>query len=182
MGTIEQFFRAIESDNQGEAIDIINELSDTDLILENWHGNTPLLEAIVYGRNDIVKILIERLSYENIIITDLFGNTPLHMAAMYGQNNILKTLVERSQSQTLQSEIAEERLSDDDLIKRNWNGNTPLHIAANAGNTDIVKTLLDKLKPENRFIENRKGETPLDRAKNDEIKSLLTPFTKSSIC
>lgn len=42
--------------------------------------------------------------------------------------------------------------------------------------------IVERLKPEDRFITNDKGETPLDIAKKDEIKDLFKPRVKKAIC
>ena len=48
---------------------------------------------------------------------------------------------------------------------------TPLHLAALHGNTEVVDFLLKKEADPN--AKDEYGQTPLDRAKNEEIKQLL---------
>lgn len=164
-----------------------------------------LLDHVIFaGWNLYVLMLVERFPYEDLIAKDENGYTPLHNMMRTCEEDVIIAFIDKLDNddlntRTIGSKITPfykaiiegrykvamvllERLPDINLVETMWGGNTPLHKACMMGQTDFVIALLEKLKPEDRFIINKKGKTALDFATTDEIKKLLTPLTKSAIC
>lgn len=95
-------------------------------IIGNDEGNTPLHEAVIYGRHTVVRILIDRGA--DILATNVFGKTPLHLAAEFGRHNVIEILDPGQFGLDIRDKF----------------GLTPLHLAAKAGHEQVVALLLDK--------------------------------------
>lgn len=89
----------------------------------NRHGRTALMEAIVHGRVDMVKALLEAGAKNQFF--DVFGMTPLHLAAQGGHAEIVRLLLEHGA----------------DVNARHPEGATALALAQAAGRADIVQLL-----------------------------------------
>lgn len=120
---------------------------------------TPLHYASMYGDEDIITVLVK--AGANIDARTVEGSTVLHL--VFEQNEYVvyeyvKLLIELG---------ADINAMDDE--KR-----TPLHFAVSNNHTDVVKFLLEQ--NVNPHIKNKNGELPIDLAKNDKIKELLTNY------
>jgi len=105
-------------------------------------NETPLHEAAVMGRMDVVKYLVSKGA--DLTIRDGYGKTALEKAIGRGRNDVALFLIS---SMTREKDIA---------------GNKPLHAAAENGNIEMVRILLDR-----GFDVNARdnwGETPLHNA------------------
>ena len=138
-------------------------------------GRTPLAAAVLRGRADVVKVLLEcdDVEVDNIDRTSeddkpQNGNreTPLHLAVKSGNLEIVKILVKQ------------EGNYGPDPNTCNRNGDTALHFAVKSGNLEIVKILV---KQEGNYgpdpnICNRNGDTALHfavKSGNLEIVKIL---------
>jgi ankyrin repeat protein/tRNA A-37 threonylcarbamoyl transferase component Bud32 len=148
-------------------------------------GLTPLHEAALYGRKDVVVLLLERKAEINS--TDNGGGTALHYAAMNGHKDIVELLL------TGNAEVNANNLDGDtpldyaamkdrsDIIKRLLANNADvnvtdklgadaLHFAAQEGHTDVVELLLANNAEVN--AKNNKGQTPLQLAAKNGYKNV----------
>ncbi|KAF5977752.1 hypothetical protein FCOIX_6349 [Fusarium coicis] len=104
---------------------VLLEARHTNLNIKDREGWTPLMWAINYRHNRIVKILLEHKADVNT--RDKTGITPLHFATRYGQFEIAKLI--------LQTGCADVNLPD----LAGW---TPLHQAARWKQDDIAQLIL----------------------------------------
>ena len=115
-----------------------------DLEVQNSSGQTVLLTAIEYGKEDMAKLLLELGADFNA--ADKFGTTALFKFANMGMASCVERMI----------------AADANINTVNTGGYTPLHFAAAGGNPEIITMLLDagaKVNPVNE-----KGQTPLDIA------------------
>ena len=108
---------------------------------------TPLYSASLYGRFDIVRLLLDHGATANS--DDRFGRTPLHLVAE-GEHNLEQDRVRAAQ--LLLDRGADVNAQDED-------GATPLHLASHLGRIDIARVLLDRGATTNST--GSKGRTPL---------------------
>ena len=108
---------------------------------------TPLHSASLYGRFDIVRLLLDHGATANS--EDRFGRTPLHLVAE-GEQNLEQDRVRAAQ--LLLDRGADVNAQDED-------GATPLHLASHLGRIDIARVLLDRGATTNST--GSKGRTPL---------------------
>jgi ankyrin repeat protein len=106
-------------------VKVLLEARTTNLNLKDREGWTPLMWAINYRHNGIVKLLLEHKADVNT--RDKTGMTPLHFATRYGQFEIAKLI--------LQTGCADVNLPD----LAGW---TPLHQAARWKQDDIAQLIL----------------------------------------
>ena len=108
---------------------------------------TPLHSASLYGRLDIVRLLLDHGATSNS--KDKYGRTPLHLLARGEYNleqdrvRIAQLLLDRGADVNAQTEY----------------GATPLHLASYLGRIDIARVLLDRGATANS--KGRKGRTAL---------------------
>jgi len=123
--------------------DIVKLLLDSDICdLIDSYGRTPLSWAAVFGREAVVKLLIE--SGAEIETKDKdWGRTPLSWAARQDREAVVKLLLDKGA----------------EIEKKDNQGQTPLSWAARQGREAVVKLLLDK----GAEIEKKDnwGQTPL---------------------
>ena len=89
----------------------------------NRHGRTALMEAIVHGRTDMARVLLEAGAKTRVV--DVFGMTPLHLAAQGGHAGIVRLLLEHGA----------------DVNAKHSDGVTALALAQATGRADIVQML-----------------------------------------
>lgn len=89
-------------------------------------GWTPLHNAIFFGHQDIVRMLISKGA--DVATIDVNGMTPLHEAVMFGQKDIAMLLISRGA----------------DIRAQNYVGWTPLYFAVNWGRKDLAKLLISR--------------------------------------
>lgn len=167
---------------------ILKNTSDEILYDKNNGGDTPLHVATLESCDTNVKILLEKMSNSQITSGNREGNTPLHLAVIYTYP-LAGGFIDRSMGRDKirydarynnTVNILMDKLTDDNLVITNNYRDTPLHLAAERGTIDVVKAILARILPEDRFIKNINGYTPLDVAKTEEKKALFIPCTKSA--
>lgn len=89
----------------------------------NRHGRTALMEAIVHGRTDMVKALLDAGAKTRVV--DVFGMTPLHLAAQGGHIEIVRLLLKYGA----------------DVNAKHPDGTTAFALAQATGRADIVQLL-----------------------------------------
>lgn len=125
----QRLFEAIEKNNIGQIQNLINQ--GVDLNTRNARGDTPLIAAILNGKEEIANLLIDQGADINATTADkdvIKGLAPLHWASSIGFENLVKKLVAKGANINIKGG------------NYNW---TPLHWAKHLGNTDIAKILLD---------------------------------------
>ena len=108
---------------------------------------TPLHSASLYGRLDIVRLLLDHGATSNS--EDKFGQTPLHLVAK-GEYNLEQDRVRTAQ-------LLMDRGAD--VNARTEYGETPLYLASDLGRVDIARLLLDR--GASADSKGRMGRTPL---------------------
>jgi ankyrin repeat protein len=111
------------------------------------HSRTPLHLAVMMGKIDVVKFLLERWP-EGIRERDDDGETPLHLAARMGETDAVNILVQRW---------------PDGMRERDNSLHTPLQLAAPWGKIEVVKILVEGW-PEGMRATNKDQKTPLHLA------------------
>ena len=136
------------------------------LNIENGKRYTPLNLAILYGKNEIIKVLLreEQFNSDNTTVrqfyssckeVDLYSIRALIANALI-EDDLIKVLISKE-------------LTRDDLNKKDQGGNTPLHFASAYGRLEIVKFLLEnKADPS---LKNNEGKTALQIADTNKIYS-----------
>ena len=153
------------------------EVKRLNTLLADVNTNNCLIEAVLWGHNDVVKIFIDvgadidtpyggttlsiaaHLGYKEIVNTlldagavidkaDYEGMTPLHKAVRYGHNGVVELLIERG------------ALPDIPDV----NGQTPLHMAVKNGKYHMIKLLTEG--GADPYREDRRGITPIQEATN----------------
>ncbi|KAJ9459123.1 Tankyrase [Diplonema papillatum] len=137
--------------------------------LQDVDGATALHYAAREGYEDIATMLLEWRATADLATKT--GWTPLHEAAHHGRDAIIDILIRAGAPLTTQDD----------------QGNTALHFAAERGRRGPVEMLVTALRGEASFnsnasascqppganVANDAGKTPVDVAKNQEIKDIL---------
>ncbi|MCC6447026.1 MAG: ankyrin repeat domain-containing protein [Armatimonadetes bacterium] len=124
---------------------------------QNEYGRSPIHYSVIYGRKDVIKLLLCRGAHINA--KDRDGMTPLHLSAIKGDEVITRFLIAHGAKVNVKT----------------VEGVTPLHIAAGNGRNTIAAILLDK----GAMIDTQDqwGRTPLhytiDGGEGAEIKLVL---------
>ncbi|GFX73998.1 hypothetical protein TNCV_2954811 [Trichonephila clavipes] len=126
----------------------------------NEEGRTLLHYAASEGSNFMVKTLLERGI--NLMLISIKGNTALHIAASKGHVEIAELLLKHLKENDVS------KLNDFINAKTSGKGTTAMHVAANIG---ILTSLMKYGAIYN--IKNKKGETPLDLSKDQNITNFL---------
>lgn len=152
------------------------------------YGGTPLATAAYNGHTACVNALL-RAKGIDVNKADKNGETPLNLAVFQGHTDCMTALIRagadvnkgEKNGITPLIQAAFRGRADDmlALLKAGANANqtakvgmTPLHVAAQQGHASCVKRLL-RVPGIELNTENKEGKTPLDVAKNTEIKQLL---------
>ena len=107
---------------------------------------TPLIDATMFGKTEIVKILID--AGAEIDLVDNSGSTALHESAIMGELAIAKILIEAGAA----------------IDKKNQYNATPLHAATTKGHIDVSEYLIKKGADVN--ARDFRGESVLHRVRN----------------
>ena len=168
---------AIILSRRSNCLDVVRLLlTDVTVNAVNNDGGRPLHYAAVYGRVDIVQLLVDHGAHTNVV--DKNGNTPLHLACKYGSiksarlilssgasscasNNDGKTpLHYAAGGQTECVELCDILLTHDaDIHAADNDGNQPLHLACKYGSIKSARLLLSS--GASSFASNNDGKTPL---------------------
>ncbi|MHB9148037.1 MAG: ankyrin repeat domain-containing protein [Candidatus Amoebophilus sp.] len=123
----------------------------------NCLGFTPLHISIIEGTSAVALELINRLSTEQLNQPDINEYTPLYLAILHSHTEIAEELIKK--------------LEPAQLNKQNDQENTPLHKAVEKSNIKIAKQLIAK--GADITIKNKKGQSPMDLAKSDEMREVF---------
>ncbi|RDD41198.1 Transient receptor potential cation channel subfamily A member 1 [Trichoplax sp. H2] len=104
-----------------------------DIDITDNEGTTPLHQAVLHGKLEICKLLLQRGAL--ITSTALDGSTPLHVAANKGNSEIMELLLETASYTDASSQILIESCDKD--------GNTPLHLAVQSGIKRTVEICIE---------------------------------------
>jgi len=90
---------------RGGALDIVKVLlaAGVDPMTRDIEGNTALHDAAMYGRNNVVRYLLEN-RFIDVNSKNHMGNTPLHNACFYARQEVLATLLEFEADATHENE------------------------------------------------------------------------------
>jgi len=134
-------------------VEIASALLDRVELHPNAHdcmGNTVLTWAARRGREEVVKMLLERGDVNPDQADTKYGQTPLSCAAEHGHSEVVKMLLERGDVNPDQVET--------------FYGRTPLSWAAKNGHSKIVKMLLERGDVNPDQADTKYGWTPLSYA------------------
>ena len=137
------------------SLDLINEILDMrDLEIQDRDGRTLLINAAIYNRLDIVKLLIQRGA--SIHTQDNIGNTALHAAVLGDNIDVVRFLLENGAN----------------INEKNNFGNTPIWVAKPTQSKELFQVLLSY--GADPKIENNYGVSAIDSmAAFPEILELL---------
>ena len=140
---------------KGDTADIGRHLAlGTEVNAQNTSGWAPLHYAVVRGRTDTARLLVD--GGADVDLRTNSGRTPLHEAAARGFMELVELLVQRGA----------------ELAVRDKDGWTPLHFAAAKDRAAIAGYLLDQGAPVNAL--STRGGTPLHEAAASGGRELLT--------
>lgn len=140
-------------------VDFLLDRTDIDINAADTDGLTALHYACMKNRQNILLLLLQENADSRL--TDSYGNTALHLAVDRGHESCVKAMLYLSEHMNVPM----------NANTANDNGDTPLHLAARWGYHMIVRILLEcgaKCEPINK-----KGQTPLAIAYNEDIVEVL---------
>ena len=144
-------------------IQTIIEMTLIQFAIENNHNE--IIHQILSQSN---KIDINKLSIKSMIgkEIEIYEKTTLYMCIEKQNINAIKSLLSRT-------DIDVNGKSFYFLGSKTIKAKTALHLAVEMEDLEIIKLLLER-KEIDIHIEDVEGKTPIDYAKNDEIKQLLS--------
>ncbi|WP_254229342.1 ankyrin repeat domain-containing protein [Wolbachia pipientis] len=158
LNLVEKLFEAVKQGNSIEAGQCLKKEKAIVNARDNDGGGTPLYWAIHNGHMNTARLLLGSGADPSLVTNK--GNTPLHMASSKGNNEIVRLLLEN---------IKPDKLSNFINAQTTIGKTSALHIASNIA---VTRSLLQYGAVYN--IKNKEGQTPLDLAKNDDIRKLLS--------
>ena len=158
----DELFFAVRQDNEALILkQLRHPASDINVI--GVGGQTPLMHAVLQGRETAVQVLLDRGADTTIAEKD--GYTPLHGAGFQGRANIAKLLLHHGL----------------DPFDMHNDGYLPLHRACwgrEDRHTETVKVFLQSGVPPN--APSKSGKTCMEMTNNEATKALLQQYTKHS--
>lgn len=152
----EHGFTPLHSAVQHNLLDVVSRLLErgAKVDAESDSGETPLSFA---KSTEVASLLIRKGANPNGVSA---LTTPLHNAAFYGRTEIVDYLIAQGA----------------EINRTNKHGDTPLHEAAfgySRTSIDVVRLLIDKGADINALNKLTPVQTPLDKAKDEAIKTLI---------
>jgi hypothetical protein len=141
-----RLFDAIETGNRQaveQSLAAGANLKDRDAV----RGWTPLYTGVFFGRETIVRLLLDKGAKVDTRNTDM--GSPLHGAALMGRVSLIELLLEHGE----------------EIDARDGKGSTPLHAAAFLGRVQAVECLLGQ--SADRALKDEAGQTALDVTRID---------------
>ncbi|WP_410542233.1 FxSxx-COOH system tetratricopeptide repeat protein [Wolbachia endosymbiont of Tetranychus urticae] len=151
--------QAVQSGNLEEVKSLVQ--NGSDINAQDANGTMPLCHAAYSGHVNIVDFLLEKGA--DITKTSNNGNTPLHIASNKGNTKAVKILLAHVKNKY------SDKLGQFINTQTTAGETSALHIASNI---EVTRSLLQYGAVYN--IKNKEGKTPLDLAKNDDIRKLLS--------
>ncbi|XP_076086415.1 uncharacterized protein LOC143057068 [Mytilus galloprovincialis] len=146
-------------ENYEDIVDLLLQCSRCDINLKNEELKTPLFIACEQGKQNLVKLLLEKTNTPDI--PNSSGQTPLFIACYKGYSEIVLMLVEAESSTSLKDK--QER--------------SPLHVACQYNHVKTVQKLLNLEDKPDVNTQSNSGQTPLMTAiqygHNEIIYALL---------
>ena len=151
------------------------------------NGLTVLHYACVFGRIEIVNLLIENFKNSELnqrIWRDL---TPFHLACIYGQKELVKAFFNKGKTSPMMEENQIEIVTSniDFNAQCTFRGYTPLHYACREGNVQAVACMLEHFREIdwNTKSSDRLEDTPLHLAcKNGHLEIIKLMAENSKKC
>ena len=122
-------------------------------------NDTPLNKAAFSGHTNVVQTLIDEFNFSPDT-KGFKGRSVLHQACSKDHEALVKVLIETY------------KLS---LLSTDEDGNTPLHLSSIFGSSTCLHTLLHNYNAP-VFVRNSSGQTAVDVAKNETIRSILQRY------
>jgi hypothetical protein len=153
-------------------------------------GATPLHDASMKGRTEVVNLLIEKGA--DIHVKNKNGYTALHYASMKGRTEVVNLLIEKGADINVKNNngltplcwASRNGLTEvvnlliekgaDIHVKEDNNGRTPLHWASYKGHTEVVNLLIEK--GADTHVKSKYGITPLCYATNGGHTEVVNLF------
>jgi len=167
---VEEVFKAIRNGDISELLNILEKhnpvLGDFINLRDKTTGQTPLMMAVLHGKDDAVGLLLEKDDVD-VTIPEKDGYTPMHGAGFQGRANILSMLLADRRS----------ALDPEEFHK---DGFSPFHRACwgtEKRHTDTVAVFIEKGNvPWNQ--KTRKGRTCMEITTNSGTKKWLKNYSK----
>ncbi|KAJ5071113.1 serine/threonine-protein kinase tnni3k-related [Anaeramoeba ignava] len=153
---MDEFFEAIWRNDNLAIKKLLDEGYDVNTKNE-MDGKTPLHIAVQEGKNEVIKMLLEKGANPNEC--DVYGATPLKIAVTNSSRNITEILLQNG---------ADVDLADENL-------ETPLHVAVISSNNRIIKLLLEF--GANPLLRDSYDEKAIDLAENDSVRKFIEIYT-----
>lgn len=138
---------AFKSTDAGDAKEVARLLDEEPRLLYttqgNYHRHTLLLHAVIRGRREVVRLLVERGADPHC--WDGGDFTPLHYSASDGDEEVVALLLEAGADAAAQTDQAD----------------TPLNFASRQGHLGVVKLLLKHYAPEQVHLSDVEFQHPL---------------------
>ncbi|CAC5401582.1 unnamed protein product [Mytilus coruscus] len=146
-------------ENYEDVVDLLLQFSRCDINLQNEELKTPLFIACEQGKQNLVKLLLEKTKTPDI--PNDSGQTPLFISCYKGYSEIVQMLVQAGSSTSLKDK----------------QGRSPLHIACQYNHVQTVRMLLSLEEKPDVNSQSNSGQTPLMTAiqygHNDIVYALL---------
>jgi len=133
-----------------EVVAAVLEMREWDINASDGTGSTALTWAACKGREEVVKMLLERKDVNPDQVDTEYGWTPLSLAAEGGHEGVVKILLERKDANPNHADT--------------FYGRTPLSWAAQGGHEGVVKILLERNDVNPDHADTFYGQTPLSLA------------------
>ncbi|WP_410542965.1 FxSxx-COOH system tetratricopeptide repeat protein [Wolbachia endosymbiont of Tetranychus urticae] len=158
---VENLFESVKRGNHQQAFKCLKEEKAIVNARDNDGGGTPLYWAVHNGHMNTAQLLLENGADPTLVTNK--GNTPLHIASNKGNTKAVKILLAHVKNKY------SDKLGQFINTQTTAGETSALHIASNI---EVTRSLLQYGAVYN--IKNKEGKTPLDLAKNDDIRKLLS--------
>mmetsp|Transcript_7339 Transcript_7339/g.11166 ORF Transcript_7339/g.11166 Transcript_7339/m.11166 type:complete len:215 (+) Transcript_7339:98-742(+) len=173
-GTLKKFSTPIASLPASVAasngdVKTLGRLSDDEILGIDEHGNTPLIWAANAGQRNTLDFILNIISNKDdksshLNLRGYLGNTAISRAAQGGHVECAAALMSQ---ENIDPNICNEKMQ------------FPLHFAAYKKHPDVVQILLNSGKCDT-FVKDRKGRTPDEDTREEEIKEMIVKYRKDS--
>ena len=175
-GSLKKFSTPIPSSTAAKAastgdVETLQTLSKSEIVATDEHGNTALIWAANSGQTNVLEYILNLGVLANETATQsehsdylnhkgYLGNTALSRAARGGHVECVRLLISQDK---IDPNMCNEKMQ------------FPLHFGAFKKHIDVVKVLLESGKCDT-FVKDRKGRTPAEDTRVQEIKDLIISY------